>query len=133
MLLFCPSPTALFLHGSILFPFLLSIIAPGAVRFCILCNIPSLRPFYPLFPSSLPHLSLPSISIMPVPSCHKCAVHTPRTSCRLGCSPTNTASSRGIPLPTCTQVGLFPRLDFLLVNFSLAWLSDNYIPHAEGW
>ena len=104
MLLFCPSPTTLFLYGSILFLFLLSIIAPGAVRFCILCNIPSSRPFYPPFPSFLPHLCLPSISRTPVPSCRKCGVHTSRTSCRLGRSPPNTASGRRIPLPTCTQV-----------------------------
>ena len=51
--------TALFLYGSILFLFLLSIIAPGAVRFCILCNFPSSHPFYPPFPSSLPHLPFP--------------------------------------------------------------------------
>ena len=105
MLLFCPSPTALFLCGSILFLFLLSITAPGAVRFCILCNIPSSGPFYPPFSSSLPHLSLPSISRTPFPSCRKYAVHTPRTSCRLGRPPPITASGRGIPLPTCTQVG----------------------------
>ena len=72
-------PTVLFLYGSILFLFLLSITAPGAVRFCILCNIPSSRHFYPPFPSPLPNLFLPSISRAPFPSCRKYAVHTPRT------------------------------------------------------
>ena len=79
-------------------------VAPGAVRFYTLCNILSPRPFDAPFPFSLPHLCLPFILRTPFPSCHRCAFHTPPTSCRLNCSPPNTASGIGIPLPTFTQV-----------------------------
>ena len=70
-------PTAAFPCGNILFPFVLSIVAPGTVIFCIPCNIPSLHPPGVLFPTLLPHLFLPSILGRPFPSCHVCASRIP--------------------------------------------------------
>ena len=54
LLWFYPFPTAAFPCGNILFPFVLSILAPGVVNFYIPCNIPSLHP-----PGVLSQLSYP--------------------------------------------------------------------------
>ena len=79
-------------------------VAPGAVHSYTLCNILSPRPFDAPFPFFRPHLYLPFILRTPFPSCHRYAFHTRPTSCRLNCSPPNTASGIGITLLTCTQV-----------------------------
>ena len=74
-----PPPPAVFPCGSILFPFVLSIVGHGAVRFCMLSNIPSLHPPHVPFPPPLPHLSLPSILGTPFPSCCICISRIART------------------------------------------------------
>ena len=76
-----PSPTAVFPCGNILFPFVLSIVAPGTVNFCIPCNILSLHPSGIVFPTLLPHLLFPSTLGTLFPSCRISACHIPRALC----------------------------------------------------
>ena len=62
----------------------------------------SFLPSFSIFPAPS---ALPSILRTPFPSCREYAFHTPRTSSHLGRSHPSTALGKGIPLPTCTQVG----------------------------
>ena len=62
----------------------------------------SFLPSFSIFPAPS---ALPSILRTPFPSCREYAFHTPRTSSHLDRSPPSTALGKGIPLPTCTQVG----------------------------
>ena len=105
LLWFYPFPTAAFPCGNILFSFVLFIVAPGAVYFCIPCNILSLHPLGIFSPTLLPHLFLPSILGMPFPSCHICASCISRALyCPSRLLP-NIVSGRCIRLQTRTVIG----------------------------
>ena len=98
-------PPAVLPCGSILFPFVLSVVAPGDVHFCTPCNIPSLHPPGVPFLPLQPHLFLPSILGTPFPSYCIYASCVSRTLYRLNRSLPSIVSGTCIRLRTRALVG----------------------------